>query len=113
MRGAATLWRLDDEVEEAFEQQWEGWLDDARNWSTFFEELAVSAEADIRTALLGHGLVGDQQAAAIDRMAIDASGQSIRVGEEASSRESIALLALGFSKGSPGKLVVPYTTAAQ
>lgn len=113
MRGAQTLWRLDDEVEEAFEQQWEDWLDNAESWSIFFEEVAVSAEIDIRAVMLRFGMISDAQAAAIDRLAVDVSGLSIRVGEEASSRESIALLALGFSKGSPGNLVVPYTTAAR
>ncbi len=113
LRGAHTLWRLDDEVEEAFEQQWEGWLDDAGGWSSFFEGLAARTEPDLRTALVSSGLVNDIQAETIDRLPIDPSGLSIRVGEGGTGRETIALLALGFSKGAPGKLVVPYVMAAQ
>lgn len=113
MRGAQTLWRLDDEIEEAFEQRWEAWLDDAGSWVTFFEGLAAPADADVRTALIAHELVSDLQGEAIDFLPIDPSGQSVRVGEEASSKDALALLALGFSKGAPGKLVVPYVSATQ
>jgi hypothetical protein len=113
LKGAHTLWRLDDEIEEAFEQRWETWLDDSGSWVAFFEGLAGPADDDVRTALIARNLVSDLQGGAIDALPIDPSGQSVRVGDKVSSKDALALLALGFSKGAPGKLVVPYVSATQ
>lgn len=110
---AHTLWRLDDQIEEAFEQHWESWLDDAGNWSSFFEELAAIAHSDLRTALLTHGLVSELEVEAIGQLPIDPGGQSLRVGDDSFRRDTIALLVLGFSRGAPGRLVVPYAGTAQ
>lgn len=110
---ALTLWRLGDEVEEAFDQRWEHWLDEARGWEPFFEELSVSSVLDLRTALLGQGIVSAELAEILDRSRVDPSGQSIRVGENSSPQATIGLLALGFAKGSSGKLVVPYAFVSQ
>jgi hypothetical protein len=110
---AVTLWRLEDEIEEAFDQRWEEWLDNAGAWSPFFQELAANTNADLRAALLGHGLVSAVQVENIDKLSVDSSGQSIRVGENSSPAEITALLALGFAKGAPGKLVVPHAMASR
>ena len=113
LRDAHTLWRLADEVEEAFEQQWERWLDDAASWTSFFQGLAANTYPDVRTALLTDGLVAKKEVESVDRLPIDSSGQSIRIAEGAPDRKTIALLALGFSRGAPGKLVVPYVAMLQ
>ncbi len=47
---AVTFWRLSDEVEEAFDARWEGWLDAGPTWAPFFE--SVAATAMIRSASL-------------------------------------------------------------
>src|SRR4051795_11034874 len=36
---SVTLWRLPTEVEERFVARWEHWLDDARSWEPFFEQV--------------------------------------------------------------------------
>jgi hypothetical protein len=35
--GCVTLWRLPETVEEEFEARWEHWLDNAGEWTKFFE----------------------------------------------------------------------------
>lgn len=113
LAGAVTLWRLGDEVEEAFDQQWEAWLDQAGEWSAFFDGLMGGSDANLRTVLLDHELVSPSQVDMVDRLSIDSSGQSLRVGEYLLLRETVALLALGFSRGAAGTLVVPYATAVR
>lgn len=108
---AVTLWRLDDEVEEAFDQQWEAWLDQAGEWSAFFEGLVSGSDATLRTVLLDLGLVSPSQVDSVGQLSIDPSGQSISVGPYLPLSETVALLALGFSRGATGTLVVPYATS--
>jgi hypothetical protein len=113
LAGAVTIWRLDDEVEEAFDQQWERWLDQAGDWSAFFEGLASGSAADLRTVLLDYALVDHSEMNLLDELSVDSSGQSIRIGEYAPLRETVAILALGFSRGAAGRLVVPYAMAGR
>ncbi|KAK3675415.1 hypothetical protein LTR37_021554, partial [Vermiconidia calcicola] len=81
LAGAVTIWRLDDEVEEAFDQQWERWLDQAGDWSAFFEGLASGSAADLRTVLLDYALVDHSEMNLLDELSVDSSGQSIRIGD--------------------------------
>jgi len=111
LAGAVTLWRLGDEVEEAFDQQWERWLDQAGEWSAFFERIAGSSANDLQTSLLDYALIDHSQINLLDELSIDPSGQSLRVGDILPPREKVALLALGFSRGAAGRLVVPYAMA--
>ncbi len=113
LAGAVTLWRLDDEVEEAFDQQWERWLDHADEWSPFFEGIAGGSAADLQTSLLDYALVDHSQINLLDELSIDSSGQSLRVGDNLPLRDTVALLASGFSRGAAGTLVVPYAMAGR
>ena len=35
-----TLWWLGEDVEEAFDLQWEEWLDQAEAWAPFFDQIS-------------------------------------------------------------------------
>ena len=37
--GCVTLWRLPEAIEEEFDARWEHWLDNAAEWTPFFEKL--------------------------------------------------------------------------
>ena len=37
--GCVTLWRLPEATEEEFDARWEHWLDNASQWSAFFEKI--------------------------------------------------------------------------
>ena len=45
--GCVTLWRLPEAIEEAFEEQWEQWRDNAKEWAPFFEKLETLRDTDL------------------------------------------------------------------
>ena len=98
---AATLWCLADDVEEAFDDRWEGWLDTAESWTPFFEYRS--------RALKNLSLVDGGDLEAAGRLKIDSGGKGVLVpGPFELGRQSVALLALGFGKSARGELLVPY-----
>jgi hypothetical protein len=106
---AMTLWWLGEEVEEAFDLQWEAWLDHASDWKPFFEKIAQVKSGDLPEVLTRLGLVDASQAARAEGLSLDTSGKSLRIAAAPGEMgDAPALLALGFSKGTPGKPVVPY-----
>src|SRR5262245_7619453 len=62
--GCVTLWRLPESIEEAFDAQWEYWLDQASDWDKFFESLERLEKRDLVEALAARDLVGDGDVAA-------------------------------------------------
>ncbi len=106
---ATTLWWLGEDIEEAFDLQWETWLDRASDWKSFFEQVAQVKTADLPDALLQFGLVNAAQVAKAEALSLDSSGKSLRVAAAPGELgDTPALLALGFSRGASGKPVVPY-----
>jgi hypothetical protein len=73
---AVTFWRLSDEVEEAVDARWEGWLDGAPTRAPFFDSVAALKGFDVAAALKGLSLVDDAdvEAAATLKVADDGSG---------------------------------------
>ena len=107
--GAMTLWWLGEDVEEAFDLQWEAWLDRAGEWKPFFEQIAQVKSDDLPKALVQFGLVDASQIARAETLNLDASGKSLRVpAAPGELGDTSALLALSFGKGTPGKPIVPY-----
>jgi hypothetical protein len=107
--GSMTLWWLGEDLEEAFDLEWEAWLDRASEWRPFFEEVANSMSADLSDLLLRLQLVTPDHIERAASLRPDASGKGVRVPADTSStRDQIALLALGFVQGAAGKPVVPY-----
>jgi hypothetical protein len=109
-REAVTLWRLPDEIEEAFDARWEGWLDDAASWAPFFESVAALKSFDVADALNGQSLIDQPDVAAAAKLKVSDGGKGVVVpGPFDPERKSVALLALGFGRGAKGDLLVPYS----
>lgn len=109
-RDAATLWRLPDDVEDAFDARWEGWLDDAARWTPFFESVAARRNFDVVEALKEHSLVDDADVAAASKLKVSEGGKGVVVsGPFDLERKPVVLLALGFGRGAKGDLLVPYS----
>lgn len=105
---SVTLWRLPQEIEERVEALWDVWLDDAANWSEFFDAIAMPPEGDLASLMRRLGLVDDSDVAASKDLRRSVEGRSIQLpGTFRSTRGELALLALGFGR-SGDKLVVPY-----
>lgn len=113
MPGALTIWWLGDSAEEAFDLQWEVWLDNADEWNAFFADLAKVTTAPIKDVLASFGLISDDDIARLKSLKLDSSGKSLRIKERIDgTRDAIALLALGFDKGEPRAPIVPYGLVA-
>ena len=107
--GCVTLWRLPEATEEEFDARWEHWLDNASVWSPFFEKVQSLQGNDLTSILRGFELVGDTDLEAYGKLRRSAEGRAVPlVGVFSGADADVALLALGFARGEPGALAVPY-----
>jgi hypothetical protein len=106
---SVTLWRLPEAIEEHFDARWEYWLDKADEWSPFFEYVEVLQGKDLSGILHALDLVDASDLEAYGKLRRSAEGRSVPLpGLFTGSRSDIALLALGFARGEPSTLAVPY-----
>lgn len=107
--GCVTLWRLPEAIEETFDARWEYWLDNANEWVAFYEGLASLSSPDLAEVLRTLELVGDHDLEAYNKLRRAAEGRSVPLPAFFSATDSdVALLALGFARGEPSALAVPY-----
>ena len=107
--GAVTLWRLPMAVEQEFKAAWEGWLENASEWATFFKSIESLPQADLAASLRELGLVSEADLTAYAQLRTYAQGRTVQLPNTFSATPSdIALLALGFARSKTGSLAVPY-----
>jgi hypothetical protein len=110
---SVTLWRLPDAIEEEFEARWEVWLDNANEWSEFFESVAATQNSELVSILRAMNLVTESDVDAYSRLRRSPEARSVELpGTFGATDSEVALLALGFAKGEPGALTVPYALRA-
>jgi hypothetical protein len=106
---SVTLWQLSETVEEEFEGHWERWLDNADAWKPFFAGLETLEGGDLKTILQSMGLITNDEAESFPRLRRSAEGRAVPLPVPFSSTDQdVASLALGFARGEPGSLAVPY-----
>jgi hypothetical protein len=111
--GCTTLWRLPESTEEAFDARWEHWLDNASDWTPFFDKLENLQGDSLPAILRALGIVGDGDLEAYAKLRRSAEGRAVPLpGPFSGSDADIALLALGFGRGEPSALAVPYARNA-
>ena len=104
-----TLWQLPEDLEEQFDSRWESWLDNASEWTAFFQKVEAIKGSDLPSLLQSFGLVNDADLASYAKLRRSAEGRAVPLpGLFAATDEEIAQLALGFGRGEPGALAVPY-----
>lgn len=104
-----TLWRLSETIEEAFDARWEHWLDHAGAWSPFFEKLESLSGNDLIDILRAFELVTERDVEAYAKLRRSAEGRAVPLpGIFAGTDSDVTLLALGFARGEPSALAVPY-----
>jgi hypothetical protein len=107
--GCVTLWHLPAAIEEEFDTRWERWLDNAAEWAAFFDNLETLKGGDLASILRGFELVTDRDLEACSRLRRSAEGRAVPLpGLFSATDAHVALLALGFTRGEPGELAVPY-----
>jgi hypothetical protein len=107
--GVVTLWQLPPLIEDQFEARWEHWLDHAADWTDFFQGVESLPENDLIAALSAASAVTEADLRAFARVPPSAGARAFSLPNPFSgTNEDIALLAVGFARGEPGSLVVPY-----
>jgi hypothetical protein len=107
--GCVTLWRLSESVEEAFDARWEHWLDHAGDWNSFFEGIEAPSSNNLIETLRAFGLVEARDIEAYAKLKRTAEGRAVPLpGIFSGTDADTALLALGFARGEPSALAVPY-----
>ena len=108
-----TLFRLSEALEEEFDTCWERWLDHASEWQGFFQRLESIPALDLVATLRGFEIVDQRDIDFFGRLRRSAEGRAVPLpGMFSGSAEDVALLALGFARGEPGALAVPYARRA-
>jgi hypothetical protein len=106
---SVTLWRLPEPIEEEFEAKWERWLDQAPEWTPFFQRLENLQEKDLKVALQSFDLITDEASQLFSRLRVSAEGRAVPLpGPFTGTDQDVAMLALGFARGEPVSLAVPY-----
>jgi hypothetical protein len=107
--GCATLWNLPETIEDEFDARWDGWLDQAAAFDPFFERLEAIQGDDLLAVLKAFDLVPPAAERAFGSMRRSAEGRAVALpGLFAATDDGITLLAVGFARGEPGALAVPY-----
>ncbi len=111
--GCVTLWDLPASIEEEFDVRWEHWLDNACDWSPFFEKLEVLPGTDLVASLHCLDLVTESDIDAYGKLRCSAEGRAIPLpGHFTCRNENVSLLALGFARGEPSAPIIPYARRA-
>ncbi len=111
--GCVTLWRLPGEIEAEFDTRWEHWLDNATDWSPFFERLETMEGHDLALIFRTFDVVSDRDVESYSRLRRSAEGRAVPLpGEFSGTDVDVALLALGFARGETSALAVPYVRRA-
>lgn len=111
---SVTLWRLTEDIEEEFDTKWEHWLDHAAEWAPFFEKAAALGDAGLDSVLQSFDLVSSQDLDAFARSRRSPDAPALQLPAAfAGTNDDVGFLALGFARGEPGALVVPYARTAE
>src|SRR5258705_11239737 len=111
--GCVTLWRLPEATEEEFDARWEQWLDNASGWAPFFENLETLQGSDLVSTLRAFELVTARDVEGYGKLRRSAEGRAVPLsGVFSGTDDDVSLLALGFARGEPGALAVPYARRA-
>jgi hypothetical protein len=107
--GCMTLWSLPAEVEDAFEERWQTWLDEGDRWAPVFEALAAMQGSDLLGAMTGLDLLSPAQREAVAKLRRSAEGRSVPIpGTHVATDEVVTLLSAGFARGEVGNPAIPY-----
>ncbi|MCL2723931.1 MAG: BrxE family protein [Polyangiaceae bacterium] len=109
-----TLWHLPESIEADFDARWEHWLDHASEWTAFFEKLESLSGTDLTVLLRSFELVSDSDVEAYGKLKRSAEGRAVSLpGIFSGTDADVVLLALGFARGEPSALAVPYARKAE
>lgn len=110
--GVATLWNLDADIEDAFEDRWPLWIDRVEEWNPHFTQVAALRGHDVLGALHGLGLADEATLSAARNLRRSDAGNAVPLPPMPLNNRALVLLAAGFAQAEPGRLAVPYLQVA-
>jgi hypothetical protein len=110
---SVTLWRLPEIIEEEFDARWEHWLDHSDDWTGFFESVEAITGNDLAAIFSAFQLVSEGDLTSYARLRRSAEGRAVPLPDPFQGTDAdVTLLALGFARGEPQSLAVPYARRA-
>jgi hypothetical protein len=107
--GCMTLWSLPADVEDAFEERWQTWLDEGDRWAPVFESVAAMNGRDLLDEMTGMDLLSSVHRDAAAKLRRSAEGRAVPIpGAHAATDEVVTLLAAGFARGEVSNPAIPY-----
>ena len=107
--GCMTLWSLPAELEDQVESSWQSWVDSAAEWEPFFGWLEKLRGHDLLAHAIEGGLASTAEVEQARQLRRGAMNRSVPLpGVVTPSNQAVTQLALGFWRGEPGELAVPY-----
>jgi len=107
--GCMTLWSLPAEIEDQFQEHWQGWLDETEKWAPVFQQVEAQSGADLLKSLGELDLISQAQLDAVAKLRRSAENRAVPIsGTFYPNDDIITLLAAGFSRGESGNPAIPY-----
>ena len=111
--GCMTLWSLPAEIEEQFQEYWQGWIEEIEKWAPIFQKVEVQSGADLLRSLGELDLVSQLERDAVAKFRRSAENRAVAISGTFRPRDDIiTLLAAGFARGEPGSPAIPYARLA-
>lgn len=107
--GCMTLWNLPAEVEDQFQEHWQGWLDESDKWAPIFQTIEAQTGADLLQSLGELDLISQMHLGTVAKLRRSAENRAVPIsGTYRPDDDIITLLAAGFSRGESSNLAIPY-----
>ena len=112
--GCMTLWSLPAEIEEQFQEHWQGWLDETDKWMPVFQTIEAQSGSDLLKALGDLDLLSQAQIDIVAKLRRSAENRAVPIsGTFQPNDDIITLLAAGFARGELGSPAIPYARLAE
>ena len=107
--GCMTLWSLPADLEEQFQEHWQGWLDETEKWTPIFRQIEAQTGADLLKSLGELGLISQEQLDVVAKLRRSAENRAVPIsGTFRPNDDIMTLLAAGFARGESGNPAIPH-----
>ena len=107
--GCVTLWNLPAELEEQFQEHWQGWLDETDKWTPVFQKVQAQTGEDLLKSLGELDLISQAQLDTVAKLRRSAENRAVPIsGTSRLNDDLITILAAGFTRSESGNPAIPY-----
>lgn len=107
--GTITLWNLPAEIEDAFDNSYQDWLDNIDAWSPFFETVKAISGSDLLGAMMECSLIDESVVLETSSLRRSAENRAVLLpSADKINDHLLTLLASAFSLSEAGNPAIPY-----